>query len=103
MSHEPSSPASWFVTRPADLVAETLSDETLVIDTASGVFFSLRGVASALWSMLEQTASDEELHAAVRDRSGAASTVDDVDAFLATLETEGLVVVSETPRAGALT
>ena len=41
---EPTAGASWFRARTTDLVAETLSDETLVIDTASGVFFSLRGV-----------------------------------------------------------
>lgn len=98
----PTPDARWLQTRRADLVAETLSDETLVIDTATGVFFSLRGVASGLWAMLEQTAGDEELRAAVRDRFADARATDaDVDAYLAALEANGLVVETDTPSAGA--
>jgi len=99
---EPTGGDRWLQTRPADLVAETLSDETLVIDTATGVFFSLRGVASVLWSLLERTAEHEELRAAVRERFTDAPSVDaDVDAFVAALEADGLVVESDAPRAGA--
>ena len=104
MTSDPTPAARWFQTRPTDLVAETLSDETLVIDTASGVFFSLRGVASVLWSMVAQTASDTELRAAVRDHfADAAGTDVDVDAYVAALQGDGLVVESEAPRAGDTT
>ena len=68
MTPEPTAGARWLQTRPSDLVAETLSDETLVIDTVSGVFFSLRGVASVFWSMLAGTATTDELRVAVRER-----------------------------------
>jgi hypothetical protein len=79
-------------TRRSDLVAETLSDETLVIDTASGVFFSLRGVASALWALLDTGTSRDELDTAVRDRFGEVEGVHrDVASFVAALEADGLV------------
>jgi hypothetical protein len=100
------SPAAvrWLRTRPSDLVAETLSDETLVIDTATGVFFSFRGVASVLWSMLEGIASDAELRAAVRDQfADSPSTAADVDAFVVALEAESLVVDADAPREGDAT
>jgi hypothetical protein len=101
VTSEPTPGARWLQTRPADLVAETLSDETLVIDTATGVFFSLRGVSSGLWAMLEQTAGDEELRRAVRDHFPDARDTDaDVDAYLAALEADGLVIETDTPRAG---
>jgi hypothetical protein len=94
--------ARWLQIRPSDLVAETLSDETLVIDTASGVFFSLRGVASGLWSMLATTASDAELRDAVREEFADVQSTDaDVDAFLAALEADGLVVEHDGPRVDA--
>lgn len=85
-------------TRPGDLVAETLSDETLVIDTTSGVFFSLRGVASSLWAMLEPGATAAELQGAVVERFGDVPAVDaDIEAFVSALEADDLVV--ETPDA----
>lgn len=94
----------WLRTRPSDLVAETLSDETLVIDTASGVFFSLRGVASALWAMLEGSAREAELRDAVTSRFPDTATVDiDVVAFIAALQADDLVVDVESAvaRSGA--
>ena len=104
MTHEPTAGDRWLQTRPGDLVAETLSDETLVIDTVSGVFFSLRGVASVLWSMLQGTATNDELRAAVRERfTDAPTAAADVDAFVASLEADDLVVDSGTPRDGAVT
>jgi hypothetical protein len=92
---------SWLRTRPDNVIAETLSDETLVIDTVSGVFFSLRGVASAVWSMLAGTATAIEVQAAVAaryhvDSNGA------VAALVAALEHEGLVVDADAPRDGLL-
>lgn len=91
----------WLQSRPSDLVAETLSDETLVIDTASGVFFSLRGVACVLWSMVSETASTAELRAAVAEHfPDVPSAGSDVDAFVAALEAEALVLEVETERAG---
>jgi hypothetical protein len=89
-------------TRPTDLVAETLSDETLVIDTASGVFFSLRALASTLWTILERGASAGELHAAVTDRFGEVPGVDaDIASFVSALEADGLVVDGTTAELGA--
>jgi hypothetical protein len=83
-------------TRDTDLVAETLSDETLVIDTASGVFFSLRGVASVLWAMLAYPTSEGELRAAVREHFTDARDVDgDVDSFVNALLADGLVVETD--------
>lgn len=101
MSTDSSAGTRWLRTRPSDLVAETLADETLVIDTASGVFFSLRGVASVLWSMLEGTASDVELRAVLHDRFADAPGIEaDVGAFVAALEADALVVAADSPRVG---
>jgi coenzyme PQQ synthesis protein D (PqqD) len=101
---EPTAGGRWLQTRPHDLVAETLSDETLVIDTVSGVFFSLRGVASALWSMLSTPTTDDDLRTAVRERfADVPSTDAEVDAFVASLEAEHLVVAGDTPGTGTAT
>jgi hypothetical protein len=90
---DPSADGRLLRTRDTDLVAETLSDETLVIDTASGVFFSLRGVASVLWAMLQHPTSERELRAAVHDHFTDARDVDaDVDSFVEALLADGLVV-----------
>jgi hypothetical protein len=91
VSMDPSAGGRWLRTRDADLVAETLSDETLVIDTASGVFFSLRGVASVLWTMLQHPTAEDELRAAVRDHFTGACDAD-VESFVDALLTDGLVV-----------
>jgi hypothetical protein len=93
---DPSADGRWLRTRGTDLVAETLSDETLVIDTASGVFFSLRGVASVLWAMLQHPTSEGELRAAVRAHFADARDVDaDVVAFVGALLADGLVVEAD--------
>ena len=99
MTTDPTVDDRWLQIRSSDLVAETLSDETLVIDTSNGVFFSLRGVASALWSMLTETASTAELRAAVREQFADATATDaDVDAFVAALESDALVVEAAARR-----
>lgn len=89
----------WLQTRRDDLISETLADETLVIDTATGVFFSLRGVASAAWWMLDGMATVSELRAAVIDRYGTRISVDDdLGQFVLALEADGLVTEASGPR-----
>ena len=39
--------------RSVSVISETMGGETMVIDTESGVFYSLRGVASAMWLAVE--------------------------------------------------
>jgi hypothetical protein len=98
VSSDPHTDDRWLCARPNDLVSETLSDETLVIDVATGVFFTMRGTGSALWTMLEHTATIAELRQAVTDTFGTPAH-DDVDGFVAALEAVGLVVEAPGPRA----
>jgi hypothetical protein len=86
--------------RPGSVIAETMGDETMVIDTESGVFFSLRSMASALWCLVEPGATRTALRDAVEEQyPESPSAGADVDQFLATL-VERRVLVNLAAPAG---
>lgn len=82
--------------RPGSVIAETMGDETMVIDAETGIFHSLRGVASVLWSLLEGGASTDDLVAAVRGQYPEVDAGEaDVRTFTARLVDAGLIVAAD--------
>ena len=45
-----------------DVIAETLGGETIVVNTVSGSYFALEGVASETWERIERSEPLEERH-----------------------------------------
>ena len=81
--------------RSGSVIAETIGDETLVIDTEAGCFYSLRGVGAACWVLLERGATASDLDSAIAARDPGVDGVDRaVNAFLAVLEGDGVLTVA---------
>jgi hypothetical protein len=79
--------------RRADLVSETLDDETMVIDWVSGVFYRIGGVGSAVWSRLGEGATVEELADELLGRYDAEAAAA-VPEFVERLQAEGLATTT---------
>jgi hypothetical protein len=74
-------------------ISTTVEGDTVILDTASGRYFSLEGVGSTLWEALQEPRSLSELLSAVVARYdvGAERAERDVRGLLAKLEEAGLV------------
>lgn len=76
----------------------------MVIDTESGVFYSLRGVASPMWLAVEAGVSAADLAAGLQARFPEVTAPEaDVASFLEPLTRDGVVTGSDTPSSGAAT
>lgn len=75
-------------------ISTTVDDDTVVLDTASGRYFSLEGVGSTLWEALQEPRSFGELVGVVLERYdvGVERVERDVRGLLIKLEEAGLVV-----------
>jgi hypothetical protein len=51
---------SGYVTNP-QVIHETIEGETIIIDLASGTYFSLQGSAPAIWNALSQGHNDQQI------------------------------------------
>lgn len=78
---------------------ETIDGEVLIINTDSGVYYSLRGVAAELWAAIERAPSRHALVAeALRRYSGDPTAIaDGVNAFAARLLEEQVLVLGGAP------
>ncbi len=70
-----------------------LEDEIVVLDLASSVYLSIRGVGAVLWEALAEGATQEELTALVVDgfEVDPETATADVAAYLADLRSRSLV------------
>lgn len=89
-----------YCTNP-DALHETIDGETIIIDLATGTYYSLRGSAPAIWHALAEGASVETT---VEHLHSLYDTVPDeiavrVEAFLGELEAEGLIALGTGPAA----
>ncbi|MHB8634684.1 MAG: PqqD family peptide modification chaperone [Thermoplasmatota archaeon] len=79
--------------RVADALHSDLGDETVLLHMGSGTYYGVEGVGGRIWQALSEPRSEEELVKAIM----AEFEVDeptcrrDVKAFLADLQSEGLV------------
>ena len=74
-------------------ISTTVDEDTVILDTASGRYFSLEGVGSTLWRALQEPRSFDELLATVLESYdvGVETAEHDVRALLGNLEEAGLV------------
>ena len=81
----------WFVSKTQ--ISTTVDEDTVILDTASGRYFSLEGVGSTLWEALQQPRSVGELLDVVLERYdvGVERAERDVRGLLSKLEEAGLV------------
>ena len=82
-------PTYW--ARRANLVAETIDDETMVVDWDVGVFYRLVGTSAAVWARLGDGVTIATLTADLEARYGA-EPAQGAAPFVAELLAEGLVV-----------
>lgn len=86
------------------MIHETLLDETILIDTLTGTYFSMRGAAIGIWqSLLIGVSLDETLSALSALPSAPPTLAEEVSAFWGRLIAEGLIVPTERGVAAAIT
>jgi hypothetical protein len=81
------------------VISESLDGEVVVIDLATGTYYSLQGTGARAWDGVAAGLSTVELVAdltGVFDTGGADITAE-VERFLASLVAEGLLVAGEAP------
>ena len=92
IDHEAGTRMQRYVTNP-QAIHETIDGETIIIDLATGTYFSLLGAAPTIWNALAAGATTAELVTAV-EQAYATDDVDvssDVESFLRMLEGEQLI------------
>ena len=74
-------------------ISTTVDEDTVILDTASGKYFSLEGVGSTVWEALQEPRSFDELLAVVLEGYdvGVETAERDVRALLGSLKEAGLV------------
>ncbi len=84
---------------------ETIDGETIIIDLATGTYFSLRGSGPAMWAALSRGADRDGLCEALGQAYEAPPGEIEaaVDAFLAQLETERLIAPGGAAEAASST
>lgn len=84
-----------YITNP-QVIHETIEGETIIIDLATGTYYSLQGAAPVIWGALAAGETSPEIVQRLRDAyEGLAPDVESVvGAFLRELEAEQLVALA---------
>ncbi len=79
------------------VVHETVDGESMIIDGDTGAYYSLRGTAAVVWSLIEEGASRDRMVSALAERfDGEPGTImAETCRFLQELHDNGLIVESE--------
>jgi Coenzyme PQQ synthesis protein D (PqqD) len=85
--------AKQFRVTGSNVMSETIDGEVIVINLATGTYYSLRDAAAATWSLVERGATAEDVAAALETRydGSQAAILEAVQRFLSDLEHEELV------------
>jgi Coenzyme PQQ synthesis protein D (PqqD) len=85
-----------YVTNP-QVIHETIDGETIIIDLATGTYFSLQGAAPAIWNALVAGDSDQQLVARLQSvfAADAAELQDAISPFLEELVRAQLIAPGE--------
>jgi len=83
--------------RSGDVTGKVIDGEAIIMNLATGAYYSMDGVGAALWELLEQGCSGEESVAALAERFDVTREMleRDVDAVIDDLLAEELLVVAE--------
>jgi hypothetical protein len=85
----------------ANIAHESLDGEVVVINVATGVYYSLTGTAAVIWDAMVAGASAKEIASAFAN--GGAEVVESCAGFLDSLVAEGLLAAADdAPRAEAV-
>ncbi len=78
---------------PSKFVETQIDDEVVLMDLASGDFFSLDGTSLAIWRMIDGSRDEAQIVSAIAKEYGveAAQVAADVGAFLSDLGALGLI------------
>lgn len=89
----------------SQVISETIDGETVVINLASGFYYSLQGSAVDIWSGILQGAARDEIVSALVEHYDAPLDIvtDAVDRIVAQLEAEALIVASTGDEGGSKT
>ena len=84
------------VVASADQVSCNLVDETVILNSASGIYYGLNGVGARVWTLIQQPRRIEEILGALLSEYEVESSrcQDDLLALLKELQDKGLVLVS---------
>jgi hypothetical protein len=76
-----------------NVMSETIDGEVIIINLATGTYYSLKDVGAEIWSLVDGGATAEDISASLASRYEAPSSaiLDAVGAFLADLANEELV------------
>lgn len=89
--------AARFQLRSSDVTGKVIDGEAIIMNLATGAYYSMDGVGAALWELLEQGHSRDEAIAQLGERYTVERDVlvRDVDAVIADLVAEELIAVGE--------
>ena len=87
------------VRRSPNHVATDMAGEMVVLDMKSGMYYGMEGVSASIWNLLTEPRSLREIRDAVMQEYevDAESCARDVTAFLESMETAGLVEITNAP------
>jgi coenzyme PQQ synthesis protein D (PqqD) len=76
-----------------DVVWRDLGEEVVMLNLATGIYFSLDGVGHRIWKLIaQQTAADEVVRSLVEEFDADAARIrEDLDSLVYELEAEGLL------------
>lgn len=85
-----------------DVAAKVIDGEAIIMNLANGLYYSMDEVGSAIWEMVEQARSVDEMAGALEARYAVdrATTDADVARLVGELLDEGLVVVTDEDGGG---
>lgn len=88
-----------FIINTPRMIHETLDQETVIIDTESGIYFNIGGSGSLIFQILKEGATNDTItdRLAVHYQSDPASLRPVVEKFTADLLTEAIIVVADQP------
>lgn len=74
-----------------NILGNTLDNETVLLNTESGMYFSTNEVGSELWSLLSDSPTWAELVLGFEEMAGASAPKEDLYSYMSELHDAGLI------------
>lgn len=80
-----------------DVLSRSVDGEAVLLDLKSGTYFGLKGSGSAIWELIKESTTVEQIELAIVDRFDVERdiVVRDLEALLQQLRARGLVEIDE--------